>query len=47
MPGLEILSKKVEIKARKENNQTLIVSAVLESQIAEFKNEKEPMKITY
>ena len=34
-------SKKVEIKAMKENSQTVIVSAVLESQITEFNNQED------
>ena len=34
-------SKKVEIEAMKENSQTVIVSAVLESQITEFNNQED------
>ena len=40
-----LFSNKVSERAIKENHQSVIVSAALESQIAEFKNEKDKMEL--
>ena len=42
-----LFSNKVSERAIKENHQSVIVSAVLESQIAEFKNEKDKLELLH